>query len=142
MTVHAPTPRPPRVTRTRLALAAATGLALVVAAGIGLYPVVVGSPESVVRSVVVTFAGALDREDHPALLDVLCAQEAAAVVEDDDYDPAAGSVAPSGLGEPVVTDVRIDDEGRTATALAALPGRSPVTIHLLREGGRWTVCHP
>jgi hypothetical protein len=73
---------------------------------------------------------------------VLCAQEAAAVVEDDDYDPAAEPVAPSAPGEPVVTDVRVDDNGETATARAALPGQTPVTIHLRRDGERWTVCHP
>ena len=64
---------------------------------------------------------------------MLWVQEAAGVVEDDDYDPAAEPVAPSAPGEPVITDVLVDDEGETATARAALPGRSPVTIHLRRE---------
>jgi len=143
MTVHAPAPRAPRAAgRKRRALAAAAGLGLVTTVGAGLYLTVAGSPETEIRTVAGAFATAVDREDYPSLLGVLCVQEAAAVVEDDDYDPAAEPVAPSAPGEPVITDVLVDDEGETATARAALPGRSPVTIHLRREGERWTVCHP
>ncbi|GAA1279509.1 hypothetical protein GCM10009609_48740 [Pseudonocardia aurantiaca] len=142
MTVHAPAPRAPRAAaRKRRALAAVAGFVLVTTVGAGLYLTVAGSPETEIRTVAGAFATAVDREDYPSLLGVLCVQEAAGIVEDDDYDPTAEPVAPSAPGEPVVTDVLVDDEGETATARAALPGRSPVTIHLRREGERWTVCH-
>lgn len=125
--------------RYRIA-AAATVLLLAVAGG-GLWAALTTTDDARIRGVVTEFAAAVDRQDYPAMLERLCAEEAAAITDDEDYDPAAEPID-ADVPEREVTDVRIAPDERSATALLTTPGREPLTIHLSRERDRWTICSP
>jgi hypothetical protein len=135
------TARPAPPTRRGRVVAAAAVLLLAVG-GSGVYLAVSNSDEAQVRRVVGDFAAAVDRQDHLVMLELLCAEEAAGITEDDDYDPTAEPVGAAGALEREVTDVRIMPGEQGATALMTTPGREPLTIHLRRERDRWQVCAP
>jgi hypothetical protein len=131
-------PAPPK-RRTGL-VAAAAALLLAVAGG-GLYVALTNTDSARIRGVVTDFAAAVHRQDYPMMLDLLCAEEAAGITEDDDYDPAAGPID-ADVPELDVTDVQVAPDGQSATALLTMPGREAITIHLRQERDRWTVCAP
>jgi hypothetical protein len=131
------TARPGRRTRIVVAVVAAL-LLLAVAAG-GVYVALASTDQARIRGTVTDFAAAVDRQDQPAMLDLLCADEAAAITEDDDYDPSAEPVDAPVLDREV-TDVSIAPDGQTAIAVLVTPGREPVSVPLRRERDRWTVC--
>jgi hypothetical protein len=131
-------PAPPR-RRSRIIAAAA---ALLLAAAGGSYIALGNTDEAQIGRVVGDFATAADRQDYPAMLELLCDEEAAGLTEDDDYDPTAEPVDAADVPERDVTDIQITPDEQTATALMTTPGREPRTIHLRHERDRWKVCAP
>jgi hypothetical protein len=132
-------PAPPR---PRVRTVAAAAVLVLAVAGCGVYLALSTSDEAQVRRVVGDFAAAVDRQDHPAMLELLCAEEAAGITEDDDYDPTAAPVGAADAPEREVTDVQIMPGEQVATARMTTPGREPLTIDVRREQDRWKVCAP
>jgi hypothetical protein len=93
------------------------------------------------RMLVEHFAVAVARDDQPAVLKLLCASEAEALMEDDDFDPSQAPPDGSAAVRPVtVADIRIT--GDTASARVTRPGQQDVTLHFRKESGTWKVCAP
>lgn len=136
---HKPDPAPRR--RHNLIVSGLAVLLLAVTGG-GVYVALGNTDEARIRQVVGDFATTVDRQDYPAMLALLCDEEAAGITEDDDYDPTAEPIEPAGVPERQVTDIRIAPEKQTATALVTTPGRAPVTVHLRPERDQWKVCAP
>ncbi len=131
-------PAPPR-RRSRIIAAAAV---LLVAAAGSLYLAFASTDEAQIGRVVGDFAAAADRQDYPAMLELLCDEEAAGITEDDDYDPTAGPVDAPDAPERDVTDIQVAPDEQTGTALMTTPGREPRTIRLRHERDHWKVCAP
>jgi hypothetical protein len=121
-------------------IVAAVAVLLLAVAGGGVYVALTTTDEARIRGVVTDFARAVERQDYPAMLELLCAEEAAGITEDDDYDPAAEPIDNAEIPDRDVTDIRITPDERSATALVTTAGRQPFTIHLRHERDRWTVC--
>lgn len=137
-----PPSEPPPHGRGRLVLLVAAG-ALVVVAGVVVAVVALTRPrgdEADIRALVDRFALAVDREDQAAVVALLCAQEAADITEDDDYDPANdGGLAT----QPPHRDVRtsqVQVTGDVASARVERPEQDATTLWFRKEDGVWTVC--
>jgi hypothetical protein len=124
--------------------AAAAGLVLVVLAGVVVWVVVArtNSDEAKIQRLVGDFATAVDRDDQDKLLNLLCAEEARAITEDDDYDPAnnGGPITDSRKIPVKATDIRVT--GDTASARITRPSQPATTLYFRKEAGRWKVCAP
>lgn len=138
-----PPPDPPRRRRWPWVVAAGV-LVLLVAIAVTLPGVVrrAFGDEAQIRALVQDFARAVDREDQAAVIGLLCAEEATAITEDDDYDPARdGGVVDPPPERPVRTS-QIRVAGSVASARVARPSQPTITLWFRQEGGRWTVCAP
>jgi hypothetical protein len=131
----------PAPSRRRSRVVAAAAVLLVAAAG-SLYLVLANTDEAQIGRVVGDFATAADRQDYPAMLELLCAEEASGITEDDDYDPTAEPIDAADVPERAVTDIQVAPDAQTATALMTTPGREPRTIRLRHERDHWKVCAP
>jgi hypothetical protein len=101
------------------------------------------SEEAQIQRVVVTFAAAADVDDEAQLVRLLCRDEAAALTEDDDYDPAAandGGDAVPAQARTVVTVSAIQVAGDTATARVTRSTGGMVVLRFVMERGMWKVC--
>ncbi|MBO3083037.1 Rv0361 family membrane protein [Cellulomonas fengjieae] len=138
-----PPPDPPRRRRWPWVVAAAA-VVLVVAAAVVLPGILrrAFGDEAQIRAVVEDFARAVDREDQAAVIALLCDEEASAITEDDDYDPANdGGVADPPSPRPVRTsEIRVT--GGVASARVARSGQPTITLWFRQEDDRWTVCAP
>ncbi|MFG1779203.1 hypothetical protein ACGFIG_22610 [Micromonospora sp. NPDC049048] len=133
-----------------IAVAVAVGLLILAACGAGLYAVArltgawgpsSASDETRIRTLVEEFAVAVDRDDQPAILNLLCAEEAEEIMADDDFDPSQAPPADVPSPRPVtVTDIRVD--GSTASATVTRASQPGVTLHFRKENGTWKVCAP
>ncbi|HVV09524.1 hypothetical protein [Amycolatopsis sp.] len=99
------------------------------------------SDEEQIKGVLVTFAAAVDAEDQPAMLKILCQDEAAEMTDADDFEPDAPRVQidASHWQPPTISDVRVFGDVASAT-LAQPPTVS--TLYLRKETGSWKVCAP
>jgi ketosteroid isomerase-like protein len=123
-------------------LVAAT-VALVVVAGGILAAVLVArshSDEAQIRRLVARFAVAVDREDQHGVIQLLCAEEAADVTEDDDYDAADDGGLTSPPPARAVRTTQVVVTGRVAHAQITRPSQTAATLWFRKEDDRWTVC--
>ncbi|WP_433392667.1 Rv0361 family membrane protein [Micromonospora sp. KLBMP9576] len=128
----------------------AAGLLILTVCGVGLYAVgrvtgVLGpsaaTDETRIRKLVEDFAVAVDSDDQPGILNLLCAEEAEELMADDDFDPSQAPPAEVPSPRPVtVADIRVD--GGTASATVTRPSQPDVTLHFRKENGAWKVCAP
>jgi ketosteroid isomerase-like protein len=119
-------------------------LLVLVAAGIVLSTVVAraNSDEAKIAALVDDFAVAVDQSDQATIVTLLCAEEASAITEDDDYDPADNGPVTGQQKKPSVTTSDIRVNGETASAKIARPSQSDTTLYFRKEGGGWKVCAP
>jgi hypothetical protein len=134
-------PATPGPRRRRVLIAAAAGLAVVLAAAIAVSVIVVrgNSDQARIQKVVDDFASAVDQGDQARIVSLLCTQEATAVTEDDDYDPANRPGPATGARKAVRTsDIRVT--GGTASARVSRSNQPDATLHFRKEAGVWKVC--
>jgi hypothetical protein len=97
--------------------------------------------EDQIRAVLSNFAAAIDTEDQPGMLQMMCQEEATGITDSEDYDPAAprASVDPRQLEPPNISDVRVFGD----VASAKVTRRSTnSTLYLRKENGHWKLCAP
>jgi hypothetical protein len=132
----------PRFTKWQVWAAVCAVAALLAVSGI-LYFALGGdenTPEGQVRQVLDDFATAVDTEDQARIVDLLCAEEAANITEDDDYDPTATGAEPATLVDRQISDIHV--AGENASARITFPTHESFTIHLRQEKGTWHICAP
>jgi hypothetical protein len=141
--VSGPTP-PTRRRRRWVLVAAAAALAIVVAAGITIFVIVVhaNSDSTKIGNLAQDFATAVDTENQPKIVSLLCTEEADAITDSEDYDPSNTNVAtPKPKSRPVtVSDIQI--RGNVASARISRPHQSAATLYFRKEAGAWKVCAP
>ena len=98
------------------------------------------SDDAQIRRVVDQFATAVDRVDQPAILALLCTEEADEMREDDDFDPDAAPLADPKTRSVQASDIHVDAD--TASARISRPDQPDTTLWFRREGGTWKVCAP
>lgn len=125
----------------RQVVAVVSAVAILLAVSGGLYFALSGNtPEVQVRDAVSDFATAVDTDDQAKIVDLLCSEEAAAITEDDDYDPTATGAEPATPLDRQISDIHIT--GETASARIIFSTHESTTIHLRQEKGIWHICAP
>ncbi len=143
MTESTGEPAQPQPTRKRwipAAVAGAVVLILVVAIVVTVVVVRGNSDQVKIQKVAQNFASAVDRGDQPRILSLLCAEEAEAVTDDEDFNPANTATS---AGKPIAlhtSDIRIS--GNVASARITRPNAPPATLYFRKEAGVWKVCAP
>ncbi|MGI5129192.1 hypothetical protein ACQEVB_20470 [Pseudonocardia sp. CA-107938] len=114
--------------------------AVLVAIGAGAVWLAVGGRDATaVETTITGFADAVDRGDLPAAVAMMCAEEAQAVVDDEDYDPDAAKRSTQARPHREIRDVRV--EGTTASAEVVVDGIGG-RVQLRKEQDRWVLCTP
>jgi hypothetical protein len=98
------------------------------------------SDDAQIRQVVDQFAKAVDRLDQPAILGLLCKEEADEMKDDDDFDPDAAPLADPEVRSVQASDIQVNAD--TANARISRPGQQDITLWFRREGSTWKVCAP
>lgn len=135
-------PLPPQrhgLPRSKLVLIAASAIVLAAALVTAYFTVGDDGEQKQVRTTVVNFSHAIDRNDNATMLSLLCKEEAAAVADDID--------SPNDHGQPqaklipiTVKDVHITKD--VAKVRITRPRQQPATLFLRKEGGAWKLCDP
>jgi hypothetical protein len=123
----------------------AAGLVVAVVAAVLLTTALTGGgrDQARIRTVVDRFAAAVQSEDQARIVGLLCAEEAADITEDDDYDPAGTRV--DGTPDKPVFPVHASNihiTGDVASARVTSAFQQPTTLYFRKEGGTWKVCAP
>jgi ketosteroid isomerase-like protein len=121
-------------------VAVAAGLVLAVVAAV-LLTTGGNRDQAKIRTVVNRFAAAVQNEDQARIVGLLCAEEAADITEDDDYDPAATRV--DGTRDKPVFPVHASNirvTGDVASARVTSAFQRPTTLYFRKERGTWKVC--
>lgn len=136
---HGAPPQRHGMRRSKLVLIAASAIVLA-AALVAAYVTVGGDgEEQKVRTAVVNFSHAIDRNDNATMLSLLCRQEAVAVADDIDSPDDHGQ--PQAKLIPItVQDVHITRD--VATVRISRPRQRPATLFLRKEDGAWKLCDP
>jgi ketosteroid isomerase-like protein len=142
-------PARPVIGKGQKIIAAVAAVAGIAAAGVFLYVNIPGDhqtwsgDETRIRVLVKDFATAVDTEDQAGLVRLLCAEEAAGITDDDDYNPADDSAAAEPqIGQLSVQTSDIHVTGDTASAQVARAADEPRTLYFRKEQGAWKVCAP
>jgi hypothetical protein len=140
-TPEQPVQKPRGTRRRRLLIAGAGGLVVVLAAAIVISMLVVraNSDRAKIQKLVDNFASAVDQGDQARIVSLLCAEEAAAVTDGDDYDPS-NKPGPAAAARRAVRTSEIRVAGSVASAQITRPDQPVATLHFRKEAGVWKVC--
>jgi hypothetical protein len=117
---------------------AAVGIFLFLVAGCGG-----NSDEARIQKVVDGFATAVDAQNQAEIIGLLCKEEAAAITDDDDYEPDGnGGVSTTQEQNRSVKVSDIQVMGEIASARIARPPNDSRTLFFRKEEGNWKVCAP
>jgi hypothetical protein len=101
------------------------------------------SEEAQIRRVVAEFSAAVDAENGTQMGQLLCAEEANVLAQDDDYDePTDANVGGTGLRPVDVVIIEVQVDGPKAVVQVQRQGGQTITLGLTLERGNWKVCTP
>lgn len=99
--------------------------------------------EQLIDELANNFAAAVEAADQTSIIGLLCAEEAAGITDDNDYDPANdGGIVLSPNQTTTVTTSDVLIAGDVASALVTFPDDSTTTLYFRRENANWLVCAP
>jgi hypothetical protein len=124
--------------RQRLWVAGGAAVAVIASVVVGIVLTAGTREEAAVESTIEAFSAAVDRGDMPAVLSLLCAEEANAVVNDDE-DPTAAATDPEQHDREIL-GINITDT--TATAEMRVDKNPAVTLSLVKDRDGWKLCAP
>lgn len=94
-----------------------------------------------IREIVEAFAAAVEGNDLPSILHLLCEEEATAITEDDDYDSShAGdpeAVEPAHLQVEIAA---VEISGDVASAQVKRASQPVTMLYFRKEEGDWKIC--